>query len=245
MSILVIRPHPHGEDLCKQLDQHGLPAIHLPLVRFNRGRDCPKIIPLTEQSQIIIAVSQQAVMFSHEYLTALDYKWPEHIRYLAIGQKTAQLLSKFTQQPVNYPGISDSEHFIGLPELQNLSGISIVILRGNSGRELIAQELKKRGAKINYCEVYQREMVPFNAEKMVQQWQNAAIDHIVVTSASQLSFFVSQIPDFCHPWLFDRILLVPGLRIEEIAQNMGFKHIIVVGSASNSDLVAALQPQKE
>lgn len=74
MSILVIRPQPHGQELCHQLTQHGFSAIHLPLVRFKRGRECPQLISQIEQSQIVIAISQQAARFSHEYLMEQGYR---------------------------------------------------------------------------------------------------------------------------------------------------------------------------
>ncbi|SJN56268.1 Uroporphyrinogen-III synthase [Vibrio ruber DSM 16370] len=240
MSVLVTRPGKPGEALCHQLQAAGIEAAHHPLIDFHAGSELVQLPHRLAQCDLVIAVSQQAVLYSQEYLNQHGLSWPSDIRYLAIGQKTAQLLSNFTQQTVNYPAVSDSENFLSLPELNAPTGLRVEILRGNGGRDLIAQQLKSQGALVNYCEVYQREMLPFNARVAVSAWQKAAVNSIIITSEQQLRFFVTQIAEYDAPWLLDQTFYVPSERIAHDARSLGIKHIIAVGSASNSDLVAAV-----
>jgi uroporphyrinogen-III synthase len=244
MTVLVTRPEPHGQRLCHQLQDKGIRAVYQPLIRFREGGELPHLPSRLTQADIVIAVSQPAVTYSHQYLQQQQIQWPDKNRYLAIGQKTAQLFSKLTQQAVNYPNISDSEHFIMLPDLQCVSGLIILILRGNQGRELIAQQLMAMGAQVNYCEVYRRETIPFNAQIMVPDWQQQSVKHIVVTSEEQLNFFIAQASTHDNTWLLSRILYVPSKRIAQYAQAQGFNSVITVGSASNSALLAAIQAQE-
>ncbi|MCV5388272.1 uroporphyrinogen-III synthase, partial [Escherichia coli] len=98
------------------------------------------------QAQIVIAVSRHAVQCAQQILTSNGASWPKQAVDLAVGQKTAHYLSKCTQQKVHYPEVSDSEHLLRLPALQNVEQQQVLILRGNGGRELIKDALVRRGA---------------------------------------------------------------------------------------------------
>lgn len=248
MAVLVIRPEQQGKELCQMLQENGIPAILQPLIDLTPSQPDGDLFPLppsTAQVDVVIAVSQHAVRFSDQLLRQQNQSWPLNVRYLAIGQKTAQLLSKLTQQQVHYPNISDSEHLLEDEWLTSVSGCNIVILRGNGGRDHLATQLTSRGANVIYREVYQRELRPFDAESRVALWQNSQVDRLVVTSFEQLELLTSQLPTHYHSWLFTLSIYVPSERIARLAKSMGFRNAITVGSASNSDLVAALQPRND
>ncbi len=242
MAVLVTRPDEQGKELCQQLESIGIAALHHPLINIEAGSDLPQLIPDLQQSDTVIAVSQHAVTLSDQFLRNQQSFWPTSIRYLAVGQKTAHLLSKATGQPVNYPQVSDSEHLLELTELQSVAGQNIIILRGNGGRELIYDTLAERGASVYYKEVYQRANLPFNGSLCVEKWQQAQIDTLIITSSHQLTFFISQLDETYLKWALPLILVVPSERIARDAKALGFEHILISQSASNPDLVAALQP---
>jgi len=242
MTVLVTRPGEQGKALCQQLANIGLSALHHPLINIEAGTDLPHLIPDIHQCDVIIAVSQHAVIFSDQFLRNQRSFWSPTVRYLAVGQKTAHLLSKATGQSVNYPQVSDSEHLLKLTELQAISGKNIIILRGNGGRELINETLTQRGGRIQYKEVYRRVDIPFSARQCVESWQQAKVDSLVITSSHQLTFFMSQFDETELAWVYQLTLIVPSQRIALDAKALGFKHIVTACSATNPDLVAALQP---
>lgn len=162
------------------------------------------------------------------------------VSYLAIGQKTAYKLGKVTQQKVHYPTISDSEHFLQLPQLQNVSQLSIVILRGNSGRELIFESLSNKNASVEYAEVYQRHPIPFNSEDSIQYWRSRNVDTLILTSSEQLSYLEQSMSKIQKDWLHTLSLLVPSQRIAILARELGYQNIVNTGSAANSDLLNAV-----
>ncbi len=242
MAVLVTRPDEQGKELCRQLEDIGITALHHPLISIEAGTDLSQLIPDIHKCDTIIAVSQHAVALSDLFLRNQQSFWPTSIRYLAVGQKTAHLLSKATGQSVNYPQVSDSEHLLELSELQSVSGQDIIILRGNGGRELIYETLTQRGAVVQYKEVYQRADLPFDAKLCVEKWQQAHVDTLVITSSHQLTYFISQLDENCLKWALQLTLVVPSERIARDAKALGFERTLITNSASNPDLVAALQP---
>jgi len=243
MSVLVTRPTPDGEALCNALSSCGFQAIYRPLITFLPSTDSCHLYEKLQDSDVVIVVSKAAVDWANRVLCSKHQEWPVSTRYVAIGQVTADKLSEFTAQKVDYPKVSDSEHLLQLPSLLKLEHVKVTILRGNGGRGLIRQELVKRGAIVEYCEIYQRQKLLFDGHSHVKDWQRKNVTHIVLTSSEQLNYFFSMIPKRDHEWLFKQQIIVPSDRISDLAHKLGFHKVMVSGSASNPDLVAVIQQQ--
>ncbi|MCJ2378748.1 uroporphyrinogen-III synthase [Vibrio sp. ZSDZ34] len=242
MPILVARPGSSGELLCQSIRDSGGIALHFPFVEIKTNTKNTNWLNSLKKADIIIAVSQYAVSGIQELFGNEKASWPKGCIYLGVGQKTAHELSKASQQNVHYPEISDSEHLLQLPELHQVKGKNIIILRGNGGRELIEQTLTSRGARVNYEEVYVRTKLPISFQSDIKQWQDSHIDTLIVTSGEQLEHLVSSVV-LAHetPWLFKQTLIVPSERILQQAKDYGFLHITNAKGASNTQLLAALQ----
>ncbi len=243
ITVLITRPDPDGKALCEILSGLGIRTVHQPLIEFRQGKDCHLLHSKIKSADFVIAVSKAAVEWADKILQLSTQSWPDSACYLAVGQKTAHKLSKVSAQKVHYPDISDSEHLLQLSPLLNPENATVTILRGNGGRELIRDTLLKRGANVEYCEVYQRKMLPFNGSSEVKRWQKSRISHIVLTSGEQLEHFFSMIPESDHNWLFEKTLIVPSRRVASLAHKLGFHNIIVSGSASTPDIAAVIQQQ--
>ncbi len=240
MTVLVTRPGPQGQELCQLIMDAGIPAIQHPLIEIQPAvNPCEPLDHLTSYD-IILAVSQHAVTFADKILSARQKFWPQGSVYLAVGQKTAHYLSKASQQHVNYPATSNSEHCLALPELQNVTDKRIVILRGNGGRELIKDTLEYRGAKVSYCETYYRQRLKFDAQDRVNSWHQQHVSTLIVTSAEQLEWLFLQFSPEQLAWAQRLKVLVPSDRIADTAHNFGCEQVVTVGSAANHDLLAAL-----
>ncbi|MFM2588331.1 uroporphyrinogen-III synthase [Vibrio sp. TBV020] len=244
MAVLVTRPGNQGLSLCQQLSEVGIASHHHPLIEIQSGDQLSGLENHILSFDIIIAVSQHAVSETSDYLAQTCQSWPSNVVYLAVGQKTAHVLSKVTQQKVHYPDISDSEHLLKLDALKHVTNKRILILRGNGGRELIFDTLSKRGAKVEYREVYKRENLAFRSDLLVPIWQDKQITQLVITSSGQLDYFISQLTVTELNWLYTLHLFVPSERIAQHAREAGFKVVTNTLSASNPVLLAALQPDK-
>ncbi len=243
ITVLITRPEPDGKELGNILSDLGIKSICHPLIEFRQGKDLECLHSKIKNADYVIAISKAAVEWTDKLLQFNMKNWPDSVSYFAIGQKTAHKLSKVSNQKVHYPNISDSEHLLQLTPLLNPKNTKVTILRGNGGRELIRNTLLKKGAKVEYCEVYQRQKLSFSGHSSVKRWQKSQVSHIVLTSGEQLGYFFSMIPEEHHNWLFEKILIVPSQRIANLAHKLGFNNITVSGSASAPDIAAAIQQQ--
>ena len=240
MTILVTRPEQESQALCDALNQLGHPAISHPLLTVHPGKELsqlPELFSPLSDGDFLIAVSQHAVEHTQDYLQHHQIDWKKGLHYLAVGQKSAQHLRTYISDTVHFPTPSDSEHLLALPVLNHVAGKKVLILRGNGGRDLIYQALEALGAEVNYCEVYQRKMTPFDGKLNARKWQSQNINTIIITSGEQLSFFTSQFAGADLNWVQHCRLLVPSERINQLGQQLGYQHIETVGGASNSDLL--------
>jgi len=245
MAVLVTRPGEQGNVLCSLLERHGIFAYHHPLIDIVADLTDTHLYKHLQRAQIVIAVSRHAVQCAQQILTNNGISWPKQAIYLAVGQKTAHYLSKYTQQKVHYPQISDSEHLLQLPILSKVEQQQILILRGSGGsggRELIKDSLVRRGAKVHYSETYKREFIPFDPVSCIELWKTLQIDQIIVTSGEQLNYLCSQLTLEQLTWLNKQELYIPSQRIADIALQKGFTRVRCTGSASNQELLAAFQP---
>ena len=244
MTVVVVRPNPEADNLVTQLHKCGISALAQPLLYCQPSSQISTLIndlSWLKNGDFVISVSAHAANIAHNYLQTQSMTWPAHLRYFAIGKKTATVLQSATQCQVTTPQIhSDSEHFLLLPEMQNLRGRRIVILRGNGGRELLYDTLCDRGAQVHYCEVYQRTWHSLDGAKLSQQWQLHHVSKIVITSGEQLIRLCQLIPKKDQNWLHTRQLFVPSSRIAHQAKQLGFIHIFTVGSAANAALLTTL-----
>ena len=99
----------------------------------------------------------------------------------------------------------------------------MLIVRGLGGRETLKQALIKRGAVVDYLEVYKRSenhwsgeiVTPFEVDKLLAT---------IVYSAESLMIFYRQISDAVR----HLPLLVPSSRVAGIARERGFTRVFAV-----------------
>ncbi|GKX64518.1 uroporphyrinogen-III synthase [Pragia fontium] len=245
MSILITRPSPMGEALVKQLIEQGREAYHTPLITFSPGRELDKLpdyLANLREDDIIIAASQHAVHYAHDLLKHKQQSWPENCRYFAIGYKTATELQQATRFTVHWPeGREISEQLLELPQLQHVAGKNILILRGNGGRQLLAETLQKRGASVTFCECYQRNPIAYHGDDLCQYWQQISINILVITSGEMLQQLYELVPTGYRNWLLNCHLLIVSERLADQAKNLGWTQCHIADNADNDALLRALQ----
>ncbi|MEY4474716.1 MAG: hypothetical protein RL248_483 [Pseudomonadota bacterium] len=246
MTILVSRPSPAGEELVSRLRALGRVAWHAPLIDFSSGSDLPKLPALLHNMQagdLVFALSQNTIRYANPMLKRNNLSWPTQLSYYAIGRTTALALHTASRLHVTYPPMGEtSEMLLSLPDLQNVSGKKVLLLRGNGGRELLGQSLAERGASVTFCECYQRSPVYYNGSEQSADWQRAGVDILVITSGEMLQQIYTLVPDYYRSsWLLRCRLIVVSDRIATLAAQMGWSDIRVAENADNDALIRALQ----
>ncbi|MGL4249212.1 MAG: uroporphyrinogen-III synthase [Aeromonas sp.] len=242
MIPLVVRPAAQAAELVQQLRQLGHAPLCCPLLETVAGAELPTLSTLLHSADIVIAVSIHAVHFAHDFLLQTGQTWP-HIEYFTVGQASAEAFAA-VGITASCPDDPRSEGLLTLPALQRVAGKRVVILRGNGGRDLIADTLASRGALVHYCATYERSYPELDGEALTHHWQQAGLDSLLITSGELLQRLLELVPASQRPWLLDRLLVVPSPRLAEMASAVGFIHITVAQGASNQALMAALELRK-
>jgi uroporphyrinogen-III synthase len=245
MAVLVTRPSPAGEQLVVRLRVLGHQAYHCPLIEFLPGRELPQLadrLATLHSQDLVFVVSQQVINYAQRSLQQRGYIWRADLNYFAIGRTSALQMHSITRLPVAFPETKEtSEALLKLPALQNVEGKQALILRGNTGRELLAEHLQQQGAIVSYCECYQRQSIFYDGAQQSTNWQQLNIDTIVITSGEMLQQLYQLVPDYYRKtWLLNCRLVVVSERLATQARQQGWKHIRVAEHADNDALIRAL-----
>jgi uroporphyrinogen-III synthase len=117
-----------------------------------------------------------------------------------------------------------------------------MIIRGEGGRETLAETLRERGAEVTYAECYRRVAPDSDSQALYRLW---AVDQpacLVVTSNEALHNLY-QLVDAAHrDELLAAQLIVVSERAQSLARQLGFhKPAIVSTAASDEAIMAAIK----
>jgi len=246
VTILVTRPSPAGEELVGRLLALGKMAYSFPLIEFSPGRQLaqlPAQLAALPADSLVFVLSQNVIHFASPLLRQSGIDWPKEHTWFAIGRTTALALHAASHLTIHYPQDREtSEVLLQLPELQQIHGKQALILRGNGGRELLGETLQERGAKVTFCECYQRNEINYNPLEEAWRWYERQISIIVVTSGEMLQQLYTLIPAWYREnWLLQCQLLVVSERLASLARHLGWHNILVADNADNDALLRALQ----
>ncbi len=244
MTTLIIRPAPSCYELVNRLHQAEIKALAAPLLSFSEGKDLPFISSLLNKqprNSVVLAVSPRAIEYTSTQMKMQKFPWPKNLKYVAVGQKTAQAWESLCGIKASIPAKEDSEGLLAMRLFSNPKDLHIIILRGNNGRTLFGDTMAEKGSKIRYLETYQRHWEYKLLPSLVKQWRNNDVNTLIITSGEQLSLLCQTIPSKDLQWLKDCHILVPSKRIYNQAISLNFNKISCVDSASNHTLFNALK----
>ena len=234
--VLITRPQADAEALQVMLAHTGIDSVIQPLFRIVAGRQLALLADQLDWADTVIAVSKHAV----NQAALMNKKWPSSKTYLAVGETTREHWQRHNPNPIFCPSPQTSEGLLLLPQLESINSANILILRGQSGRELLAQVLRQKGSQVQYCECYQRQSIELDGQEQIQHWMQQGISHWIATSEEQLMRVETFCPSSEKNWLHRLQLITVSPRLMKKAQTLGFKHIHLSTDACNTELVAAL-----
>ena len=236
LSILVTRPSAQAGPLCEQIEaQHGRP-IRFPALEIKGPRDAAaarRLLQDLHRCDLLIFVSANAVQYG---FPLMPESIPLDLPIAAVGDATARRLDDCglpaTLQPAER---LDSEGLLALPELQDMQGKRVLIVRGEGGRPTLGDTLRARGATLDYVEVYRRQRPQRN---LCANWDRM-VDVVTVTSADILDNLLAMLEP-CRTELLQTPLVVVSVRLAEQARALGFRQVLAAGSALDADVLARL-----
>lgn len=235
LNVVITRPREQAASLMQRIEGLGGKPVAFPLLDISPASDARALRELAQHLasyDLLIFISPNAVQYGMSVLRAI----PGAVRVATVGQSSAQALRNLGIPHVIAPADRfDSEALLALPELQNISGWRVAILRGDGGRELLGDTLKARGAQIEYVTCYQRGKPALDIDGLLK----ARPDILTVTSSEALAHLWETAGESSKARLVVIPLLVPHARIAEAAQLQGWQHVIVSESGDDG-LIASL-----
>ena len=145
------------------------------------------------------------------------------------------------------PTRSDSENLLASLDLAALAGKQVLIVRGESGRELMADGFRAAGAFVTVVPAYRRS-VPLLTPALADTLRTLLAtpnDWIITSSEALRGLFdlLGQLGESFVTEMQQQHVIVPHARIAANAQALGLAHVTLTGSGDDR-LLAAIQSKK-
>lgn len=190
LKIVITRQAEKAQELKRKLEKEGAIPILLPTI---------KTVPVVEpgyESELrklstydwIVFTSANSVKYFFVLLENSGLALPPSLKIAAIGSATASALSRkalrVNLQPEKAVGESLVEAFSAL----NLKGKKILFPRARVARELVVEELARRGAEVKVLVVYETILCTDYLEDFLKEFERG-VDVVTFTSASTAKNF--------------------------------------------------------
>lgn len=246
LCVMVTRPVQQACHLTQLIEQAGGKAFLFPVLEIHDIPDpvqLNNVIDQLDQFDLAIFISRNAVCKAVSAVSARR-TWPENLKLATIGQGSARELKALLGRG---PDICPSQQFnsealLALDEMQNVAGLRIIIFRGESGREVLAETLRERGAEVTYAAAYRLATPKIADDKLPHEKMTPKIDIITITSAKGLHNLLDMVGAKARSWICSLPLVVVNQRLVKLAKELGFTAppILVAHEASDEAIVTTI-----
>jgi uroporphyrinogen-III synthase len=240
IGVLVTRPELQAASLCRLLQAQGADTLQLPAIDIKPLPDARERIGALDAFDIFLFTSANAVRYG---VPLLGRRHGSTVA--AIGPATARALGEqgcaATLQP---QGGYTSEALLAHPRFEHLAGQQILLIKGADGRQVLEQELARRGARVTALAVYERVPANPSPQDLAATLAQFAAGRLQVITATSLDIgrrLLEIVPDELRTHFEKALWLVPGERVAAGLRQRGMHGpMLTAASAEDHDLVAAL-----
>jgi len=248
--LLLTRPAEECAALAAALQQQGLHAASLPLLAIE---------PLSETAEqratalelqryhAVVVVSKPAARLGLALLERHRAQLPPGLAWFSVGAATGTILQDHGLDVCWPERGDDSEALLALPRLaEALRAVDarVLIMRGEGGREHIADTLRARGVRVDCLELYRRVLPDYPSGALVDLIRSERLNGLVVSSGQGLQS-LHQLAAADWPALRELPLFVPSPRVAAMAACLGGQRIVDCRGAGTAALLAALRDYRE
>ncbi len=245
VGVVITRPAHQAGPLAQLIEQAGGRPILFPALEIFDAEDMTPlsaVIARLEQFDLAIFISPNAVNKAMNLIRARR-EWPPGLRSAAVGKGSGQALARLGIHNVLVPpGRFDSEALLALPELQKMAGKRVAIFRGEGGRELLGEELVRRGAELTVVECYRRGW-PVDADvgALLHRWARGEIGAITVTSGESMRNLFDLVGKLGQQWLKKTPVFAFHDNIAAVARELGVEQVFVTPSGDEGLLSGLIE----
>lgn len=249
--VVITRPAAQAQAFAWRVSAAGRRAIVFPLLEIH---PLPDPAPLRET----LAALNKYAMVAFVSPNAIDaafsmvHSWPKDIALAVVGEGSRAALARHGLTSANATIISprdpmktDSETLLDALDLNAFQGKRVLIVRGETGREFLAETLRAAGIDVVQVAAYRRTAPLLDSARRMQltELANSENDWIITSSEALRNLIRTAqqvLGDDGVAKLLQQKIIIPHMRIEETARGLGFQHITLTGSG-DEQLFAALQ----
>lgn len=193
MQLLVTRPQPQADDWVSALRAQQVNAQALPLIAIVPDGDAAvaEAWGAIDAHRLIVFVSPNAV--STFFARRPRAAWPSHLHAACTGPGTARALRDAgvppsqIVEPADDAAQFDSEALWQQLHKQTWQSQRVLVVRGDGGRDWLAERLRERGADVQFVQAYRRTLPTLEAPQRahLQRALAAPVQHVWLFSSSQ------------------------------------------------------------
>ncbi len=190
MRVIVTRPQPQAAAWVARLRAAGFDAVALPLIEIVPVPDRAAVESAWRslaQRALVVFVSPGAVESFFDARPA-DTAWPDALPAGSVGPGTTQSLRAHGVPSVLEPPAAsprfDSEALWAQLESRDWRAARVLIVRGDGGREWLAERLRERGAEVELLAAYSRRAPPLDPALLRRAIESPQA-HVWLFSSSQ------------------------------------------------------------
>lgn len=214
--ILITRPTDQSQELSNAIKRAGGTPVLFPVLEIipRAIADIVADAELLPDADLAVFVSPNAVSFGMSFGQAAEIA--------AIGPATARAIEAAGfETTVQSAAGFDSESLLLEPALVHVAGKNIRIIRGTTGRELLGDTLRERGATVDYLATYERERPEIAAkdvQKVVDLLATGELYAIIIMSVDSLLNFIATLPADSLASMNQVLLVTPARRVIKEAE---------------------------
>lgn len=194
-TLIVTRPRPQCAAWLARLAALGVDAVALPLIEILPATDAgPARAAWAALAAVDLAVFVSPNAVEQFFAQSAGAAWPTHTLAACVGPGSAHALAAhgvpgaLIVQPAAEAASLDSEHlWQQLQPRRCWAGARVLLLRGDGGREWLAERLLEAGAQVEAVTVYHRSGPRFDAaeQALLARVQERPQDHVWLFSSAE------------------------------------------------------------
>jgi uroporphyrinogen-III synthase len=173
VRVIVTRPAAQATEWVEQLRAHGIDAVALPLIGIAPIDDASALHAawreLAQQRLVVFVSPNAAEQFFAQRPPSIT--WPDAVLAGSPGPGTTRMLMGLgvpagqIVEPAADAAQFDSEALWVQLDIRDWQGARVLIVRGDGGRDWLAETLRRRGAQVAHVAAYRRTAPRFDAHE--------------------------------------------------------------------------------
>lgn len=238
-TVVVTRPADDGSRTADLLRSSDWPVWVQPIIQIAPlAEDAFSAVPEFEPDDRVVFISANAVSYG---LPLLEERLRcSGVKILAVGERTAANL-RAAGLDVVVPSNANSEGLLALPELNDLSGERVVIVKGDGGRQLLAEVLTARSAVVLEYVCYRRQVEPIDAVTFAENLARVGRLIFQANSGETLKQLTELLAAGGQPNLCHEPVVVPSARLASFATQLGWTSVWTAKDASDQAFLELIE----